>query len=65
MEKAYAPMKVDIYKSTVAPSKFLSVKSGVSVKNLKVPDTDYVGVQSWKENVDLTSDLVAFNVRPA
>lgn len=64
-ESAYTPVKIDIYQSTIAPSKFLSVEAGVSVANLKVPDTDYVGVRLWKANVELTSNRVALDARAA
>jgi hypothetical protein len=65
VESAYSAMKVDIYQSTVNPSKYMSVEVGVSVDRLKVPDTDFRKVKIFKERVDLTSELIAFNVRPA
>jgi hypothetical protein len=65
VESAYTPVKIDIYQSTVAPSKFLSVETGVLVANLKVPDTDYIGVRLWKANVELTSNRVALDASAA
>jgi hypothetical protein len=65
VESAYSAMKVDIYQSNVAPSKFLSVEAGVSAASLKVPDPDYIGVRLWKANVELTSNRVALNASAA
>ncbi|KAB8049584.1 hypothetical protein GCN78_16975 [Janthinobacterium rivuli] len=65
LENAYTPMKIDIYQSNVDPTKYLSVEAGASVANIKVPDTDYVGVRSWKVNVDLTSNPFALDSRAA
>lgn len=65
VESAYTPMKIDIYQSNVAPTKFLSVEAGTSVANLKVSDTDYVGIHRWNANVDLPSNPFALDARAA
>ena len=43
----------------------LSVEAGASVANLKVSDTDYVGIRRWNANVDMPSNPLALDARAA
>ena len=45
-------MFVDIYQSNIKLSKYIFVKTGIDIKNLNIPDTDFSSVKPFKNNVD-------------